>query len=317
MEKVRSALFAKIEAELGTDPTPVEGTDAIECYGEPQFELVTSIKPRNVPISTFGELAPLVNGDMYKISGISVPNKGSGSAGTAPRIDPLLRGLGLSKTVNAGVSVVYTPHSSFTTETFTAYIWKGGTRHILTGCIVSSAKESLQAGEPRMLDLEIIGFYGGTISDVAFPAPTFESTSRLIWQAANFKAVISSVDVALVVSKFEWDLGIESAKRMDPNGTYGYSRHYIKDRKTKVSLDPEKEALTTFNPYTLHTAQTLIDFETKPTGSAGNTIELLVNDITLDAPKGGNRENVETWDLTGQYRPTVAAGNTEISLTYK
>lgn len=317
MDKVISALLAKIESTSGEDSVPVANTDAIECYGNLQFEPVTAVKERNVPMSSFGQQAPLIVGEAYKLTGVSVPLKGSGTAGTAPRIDPILRAMGLSKTVSAGVSVAYTPHSSFATETFSAYAWVGGTRHIMLGCIVSSAKINLVSAEVMMLDIEIIGLYGGTISDVTFPTPTFESTDRLPWIDANFKAVIAAADVNLVVSKFEIDFGLETAKRTDANGSYGIASYFIKDRKFKISTDPEKEALSTFNPITLHTAQTLIDFETKPTGSAGNTVEILVNDITLDAPKTGERENVITWELSGQYRPTIAAGNTEISITFK
>lgn len=320
MEIIKSAMFAKIENEYGTDPTPVEGSDAIEIYGRPSFELLTAPKERNVPMGHFGKLAPLIVGEAYKLSGISVPLKGSGTAGTVPRIAPLLRALGLTQTINAGVSVTYSVHSDFEGESCTIYFWFGGTRHILKGC-VGTGKINLTAGEVMMLDLEITGIYGGTISDVTFPTPTFEATSREIWDAANFKCTVdpngTPVVTDLVISKFEIDLGNQIAKRLDPNGALGINRYFIKDREVKVSLDPEKEALSNFNPYTLHTAQTQIDFETKPTGTAGNLVEIYVNGVTLDAPKAGERENVATWDISGQARPTIAAGNDEFSIVFK
>lgn len=310
-------MFAKIEAQYGTDPTPVEATDAIEVFDQPSFEMVTDPKARTVPIATFGELAPLIVGKAYKLGGIKVPLKGSGAAGTPPRIGPLLRAIGFTQTVNGVISVTYALHSTFEGESCTIYFWFGGTKHIMTGC-VGSGKLSLQAGEVMFLECDFTGIYGGVISDATFPSPTFETTIRQIWDSALFKFTpAAGSDLGLVVSKFDIDLGNEVNPRPDANGVSGIGRYYISDRKTKVSLDPEKVALSTLNPYTLHELQTLIAIETKPTGTAGNLVEITVGGVSLDAPKAGNRNNIATWDLSGQCRPTIAAGNSEIAIVFK
>ena len=317
MEKIRSALFAKIESVYGTDPTPVAGTDAIEAFDQPTFEPVTEAKARTVPISTFGELAPLIIGKAYKLGGVKVPLKGSGTAGTPPRIGPLLRAMGFTQTVNGTTDVTYSLHSTLEGEGCTLYFWFGGTKHILTGC-VGTGKLSLQAGEVMFLDCDFTGLYGGTISDVTFPSPTFETTIRQIWDTALFKFTpAAGSDLGLVISKLDIDLGNEVNPRPDANGASGIGRYYVSDRKTKVSLDPEKVALSTFNPYSLHEAQTLIAIETKPTGTAGNLVEITIGGVSLDAPKAGNRNNIATWDISGQCRPTIAAGNSEISIVFK
>lgn len=317
MEKIKSAMFAKIETVYGTDSTPVEATDAIEVFDQPSFEMITDPKARTVPIATFGELAPLIVGKAYKLGGIKVPLKGSGAAGTPPRIGPLLRAMGFTQTVNGVISVTYAFHSIFEGESCTIYFWYGGTKHIMTGC-VGSGKLSLQAGEVMFLECDFTGKYGGIISDVTFPAPTFETTIRQIWDSALFKFTpAGGSDLGLVVSKFDIDLGNEVNPRPDANGVSGIGRYYISDRKTKVSLDPEKVALSILNPYTLHELQTLIAIETKPTGTAGNLVEITVGGVSLDAPKAGNRNNIATWDLSGQCRPTIAAGNSEIAIVFK
>jgi hypothetical protein len=317
MEKVKSAVFVKIETVYGTDPTPVEGTDAIECFGQPSFESVTEAKPNLIPISTFGELAPLIVGKAYKLSGIKVPLKGSGTAGTPPRIGPLLRAMGFSQTVDGIIKVTYALHSIFEGESVTLYFWYGGTKHILTGC-VGTGKLALAAGEEMFLECDMTGIYGGAIADVTFPSPTFETTARQIWDNALFKFTpAAGSDLGLIISKFDFDLGAEFNPRPDPNGAYGINRYYISDRKPKVGLDPEKVALSTLNPYSLHEAQTAIAIETKPAGTAGNLVEITVGGVTLDAPKAGSRNNVATWELSGQCRPTIAAGNSEIAIVFK
>jgi hypothetical protein len=71
------------------------------------------------------------------------------------------------------------------------------------------------------------------------------------------------------------------------------------------------------DPWTLAKTPTLANLETKPTGSAGNLIELLVNNIMLDTPKYGNKEDIVTWELSGSPKVSLSAGNSEFSFTTK
>lgn len=318
MEKVKSCGFFKIESPYGTDSTPLAATDAIEIYGEPNFELTADEKEKNIGAVSFGQMAPLVIGKAYKVSGLKIPFKGSGAAGTAPRIGCILRALGFTQTINTGVSVVYESHNDFDTESLTCYLWKGGTKHILKGC-VGNGKLNLKSGEEIFIEPEFTAVYGGTIADATFPTPTFETTPNIVWQNANFVATVQpSTTVALIIDKFDIDLGNEVNARPDPNGAYGINRYYGSDRKTKVSLDPEKEDLTTFNPYTLFENQTLMNFETKPTGAAGNKIEISIIDVSLGNPKIASRNNVNTWDLNGQVRLKSADDDdVKITITFK
>lgn len=314
--KVRHTVFLKIESQLNTDPTPAAADDALELHDTPSFEMVTQAKSRPIPLGHFGESAPLIIGEAYKLSGLKIPFKASGTAGTAPRCGVPLRIAGFTQTISAGVSVTYTPHSSYDTETATAYFWDNGKRHKLLGCVASAFKIPLQAGELNYIEMDIIGIYGGAIEDVTFPSPTFESSALQVWQNANFK-INPGTEYTPTVSKYEIDLGLETKKRQDPNGPYGISRYYISQRKTKYTFDPEQDTLANLNPYTLHQAQTEIAIETKPTYTAGHLIELTSAKVTLDAPKAGERDGIATWDLTGQYRPSMATGNTDLIIVFK
>jgi len=318
MELIRTVAFAKIESVYNTDPTPVAATDAIEMHDKQTFELVTKAVQRTNLLPTFGEQAPLIIGEAYKLSGCKIPFKASGVAGTAPRIGVFLRGAGFTQTIDTGVSVTYALHSSYDTESFTIYFWFGGKKHIMTGCVCASAKLDWTAGEIKYLDCDIIGMYGGTISDTAFPTPTFESTSPEIWQNGAFALSIGGDPVSdIAISKMSIDLGIETAKRLDPNGAYGVAQYMIKQRKTKISIDPFQLALSAFNPYTLNTDQTPIALETKPTADAGSKMELTIDGWCIDAPKAGDREGILTWELTGQCRPTQSEGNNELTIVFK
>ena len=318
MELIRSVAFAKIESVYNTDPTPVASTDAIEMHDKQTFELATKALQRNNLLGSFGEQAPLIIGEAYKLSGCKIPFKASGAAGTAPRIGVFLRGMGFTQTIDAGVSVTYALHSSKATESFTLYWWMGGKKHIMTGCVCASAKLPLVAGQTMYLECDVIGMYGGTIADVAFPTPTFESTVPVIWEKGNFVLSIGGNPVSdIVIAKLDIDMGLVTVPRPDPNGDYGVKQYMVSDRKVKISIDPEQLALSAFNPYTLHTAQTPIALETKPTASAGFKMEFSIAGLTLDSPKAGEREGMLTWDLTGQCRPTQALGNNELGIVFK
>ena len=313
MELPYSLLLAKIEGTYGEENAPSESTDVITVHGDIKFEMVTKAAERNIPMAHMGQLAPLIIGEAYKVSGLKIPIKTSGAAGTAPVIGRLLRAAGCTEVISAGASATYTPHSSLLTESLTVHCWVGVTQHKLIGCIVSSFKLPLVAGERMEADVELIGLYGGAIADSTYPTPVHTGTEA-VWNAANFK--FNAIET-LVISKLDIDLGIEHAMRKDANAATGINRYYVKNRIPKVSFDPEKVALSTLNPFTLHTAQTACDLETKPTATAGNKIEILINDITLDAPAYGDRENVRTWELNGTARPAIATGNTEFSIAFK
>ncbi len=314
MEKVRSLVLVKIETTYGTDASPSETTDAIITLGEPTFDIVANAKERNVPLSYFGKIAPVIVGEALKLS-FKVELKGSGTAGTPPKCGRLLRIANFTETINAGSSVSYALNSNLEGESATIYFWSGGTRHKLKGC-VANIKIPLQAGELMTMDVEVTGLYDGThYGDVTFPTPTFDNILPQPWDSAAFK--LGSL-TNLVISKLDIDLGNEIAKRTDANADNGISRYYIKDRTVKFSFDPEKEALTTFDPLTYHKNQTSFNIETKPAGSAGNTIEIVANGLVLDAPpKYGNRENVIVWDLSAVARPTLSSGNSELQITFK
>lgn len=318
MELMRSVIFAKIEGTYNTDLIPVAATDAIEIHGNPTFELVTKPVQRTKLLASFGEQAPLIIGEAYKLTGLKIPFKASGAAGTAPRIGVFLRGSGFAQTIDTGVSVTYALHSNYNTESFTLYFWMGGKKHIMTGCICSSHKLPWEAGEIKYLECDVIGMYGGTIADVTFPTPTFESTLPEIWQNANFALSVGGTPVSNIeITKMDFDLGVEAEKRKDPNGAYGIQQYYIKDRKSKITIDPAQLALSDFNPYAIHTAQSVIALETKPTATAGNKMELTFGGYTLETPKAGERDGIATWDLSLKASPTQSAGNAELAIVFK
>jgi hypothetical protein len=309
----KNLLLVKIEGTKGTDSTPAAATEAIITKGDPKFEVVANPKAREIPMAVFGKHAPVNVGEALKVS-FTTELKGSGTAGTASRYAPLFRSCNLTESISAGVSVTYTPNSTIDAESCTIYFYQDGTLHKMLGC-VGTFKLNLKAGEIATVDWEFTGMYAAAhASDVSFPSATHEAIAPIIWKAANF--VYNSVST-LIVETLNIDMGNEISKRLDGNAATGILSYAITQRNTKGSFNPEKVALATLNPWNIFNATTIATLETKPTGSAGNTLEITCAGVVLDAPKYAPRENVSAWDLGFSCHPSLTAGNAEMIIVFK
>ena len=83
----------------------------------------------------------------------------SGTAGTAPQEDMLLKSLMGAKTVNSGVSVVYSP--ALIKPSFSMWLRKDHTVFSLSGCTVGSAKFSLATTDGAKIELSGQGMVMG------------------------------------------------------------------------------------------------------------------------------------------------------------
>ena len=93
-------LLAKIESSYGSNPTPVAGSNAIQVT---DIE-VTPIEADNVQAPTFqGFLGNSTQGTLLANKRVAVSFgaelSGSGAAGTASALSPLLKSCGLSETI--------------------------------------------------------------------------------------------------------------------------------------------------------------------------------------------------------------------------
>src|SRR5688572_11130798 len=167
-------LLAKIESSYGVDPTPVAGTNAILFS---QLEIVPFDQLRMVDREAVrASLGTLPHSYAGSLGGIRfrAELKGSGAAGTAPEIGPLLRACGLGETIVASTSVTYAPVSS-ALESVTIYGFEfGRVRHIFLGCR-GNATLRFAAGELGSVQFEFMG-RRSTVTDQTQPVPTINTT---------------------------------------------------------------------------------------------------------------------------------------------
>lgn len=308
----KSLILAKIETTYGTDSTPAAATNAIITKGVPTFEVVNNAKTRDVPLGYFGKLAPVNQGDALKLS-FTTELKGSGTAGTASRYSPLFRACNLTEQVNPGVSVTYTPNSTFEGESVTLYFHADGTLHKLLGC-VGTFQIKLVSQDIVTIDWTFTGLYSSAHpSTVTFPTATHETVAPIIWKGASF--TLNSV-ANLFIQEMSLDLGNNVAKRLNANASTGVSRYFVSQRESKGSVLFEAETLATINPYTLFSNSTQFNISASASGTSGNSCSLAITGAVVEPPKYSDKENVQMYDLAYSINPTLSAGNNEIVLTF-
>ena len=175
----REVLLAKIETVYNRDSAPVAGTDAILAETLAWSNAGLKMVERPALRANIGKLKSIYAGSMTGLA-ITCEMKGSGAAGTAPEIAPLLRACGCSETIVGGTSVTYKPISTGH-ESATLYLYQDGTRIKITGCR-GSAQFTIAAGGKPMVTFQMTGhtYERGTASAGAASTITLQSNHAAV-----------------------------------------------------------------------------------------------------------------------------------------
>lgn len=171
----REVILAKTEVTYNTDPTPVAGTNAILVRNPMLAQVGLRMVDRGAVRGSIGQLQKIYGGELRRLT-FQCEMKGSGSAGTAPEIGPLLTACAMAETVVASTSVTYKPDSGQSTahKSLTFYFYEGGRKlHKLTGAR-GNVTFSVDAGGILLADFDFIGHYTQA-ADASQPSPTYNS----------------------------------------------------------------------------------------------------------------------------------------------
>jgi len=256
----KTALIVKEETTRGT-AVAITGTD----FDVPFFNISwTAEKP-----ITDGKYA---TGDFDTHVGVVGTSKGtisaslflnhSGNEDTPPKCAKIFEMLGLQESVNTGVSVVYTPISTYEVgpagKTYTCIIQDqmatGGSaiHHKFVGCLATGKLVCEALGMPWRLDIEITGKYVGYTDETALTVGTLDSTVPNSVKSAT----ITVGGVAQRLSKFELDIGNAIEMENKPSDATGFLSAVITDRTPILSIDPLVDLLATDAVYTKWNAGT-------------------------------------------------------------
>ena len=304
MLKNKAVILAKVETVYGTDSVPTGALNAILC-GDLDYDVIDVKVERNNIKPNFGAQRFVAIGEGQKLS-FSVELKGSGVAGTAPEIGPLLRACAFTQTIQAAVSVTYAPNSSSTGEALTLYYYLDGLLHKITGCRGSFSLADAKVNQYAKLKFEFTGLYAGPAT-VVLPAQTPNSTVPPLFRSAAF-----ALDTyAAVIDGISIEVKNDVAKRADVNSATGVLEWFIKDRDVSAKIAPEMVLPATKDFWTMWSSGAAYAMTCTIGSVAGNRCLITAPAVQLDKLKYGDRENIVTAELPLVLTPTTA-GNDEI-----
>lgn len=262
-------ILAKTEVTYGTDPTPAAGTNAVLVRNPNMTTEGLRMVERGAIRASLGQLQRTYGGELRKLT-FECEIKGSGAAGTAPEIGPLLTACGMSETVVAVTSVTYKPTSvEANHKSITLYYYEGGRKlHILTGCR-GTVSFSLEAGGLCIASFEFTGHYTQT-TDASQPTTTYSSQVP----KCGLNMAVSLNGVTAIVAR-SWQWALNNVIEISPSlaAADGYGPVIIASRDVTGSMVIESELASVINIDALLAAGTRFAFASGTLGStAGNRV---------------------------------------------
>lgn len=260
-------LLAKTETTYNTDSVPVAGTNAILVRNFAWAQEALRMVDREAIRGSIGQLQKIYGGELRKFT-FDCEVKGSGTAGTAPEIGPLLEACGFEETIVGGTSVTYKPESD-AHESLSMYGFEGGRkRHIVTGCR-GTVSLALEAGGILVASFEFIGHLA-SITDQTQPTPTYNATAprTALGMTVSFNGV-----TAFVPRKWTLSPNNVLSPGMALNTADGYGPVDLTKRDVTGSLEIETELDSVLDVDALLAAGTRFAFQAGSLGSvAGNIV---------------------------------------------
>lgn len=307
----KRTILAKIESTYGTDSSPTGADDAIQVRNLEISPAESEVLSRDLIRPYLGNSPQLIANTRVVVS-FEVEYSGSGTAGTAPQYDPILKSCGLASTVVASTSVTYAPVSS-SFDSCTIYYSTDGIQHKVTGCR-GSFSISLNANQIPVYNFTMTGQYVAP-TDTADPTVTYQNQADPeIFNDTNTTAFTLFSETGLCLSNAELDLRNEVVYRELVNCN---KEVLIVDRAATANFVIEAPALSTVDFFALSVAGTPGDLSITHGATAGNIITLTSHSTGLSL---GNPTYSEDTGIVMLNIPTTmvpsSSGNDEISIAY-
>jgi hypothetical protein len=258
-------VYVKTEVTYNTDPTPTT-TDAVLVRNVNLSAEGLRMNDRAAVRVGLGKLQAVYGGQLKRIT-FECEVKGSGTAGTAPEIGPLIEACGFEETVVAVTSVTYNPENA-THESATIYWFEGGVkRHILTGCRGTMTLRA-EAGGLLLAVFEFVGHYTEP-TDISLPSPSYDS---VVPKAMVGMPVAINGVTAIVASGWEWNFNNELVMPGSLSATDGYGEVQISARDIKGQITIETVLDATLDVDALLSAGTKFAWTSGALGATGGNI---------------------------------------------
>jgi hypothetical protein len=310
LARVRSIL-AKLESSYGSDPTPTGSADAVQISQLEISPAESEVLSRDLVRSYLGNSPQLIANTRVVVN-FTVEYSGSGTAGTAPKYDPILRACGMNPTTVADTSVTYAPRSTGF-ESCTIHYDTDGIRHIVTGCR-GTYTISLNANQIPVFNFSMTGQYNAP-TDTASPSLTFsDQADPEIFNDTNTTSFTLFSATTLALQSAEIDIGNEVVYRELVNST---KEVLITDRSATANFVIEAPTLSTKDFFALAVAGTSGNLSIVHGATAGNIITLTAptSGLSLGNPTYSEDQGLVMLNLPTTMVPS-SSGNDEISIAY-
>ncbi|MFK5980878.1 MAG: hypothetical protein QM488_18545 [Rhizobiaceae bacterium] len=301
-------ILLKMEAVYGTDPNPTGAANAVLMKDAKLVPMEGEDVSRDLELPYLGGQAMIPTGLRGRLTGM-VEMVPSGAAGTAPAWGPLLRCCAVAETITGGVSVVYNPISD-NMESATIYWQQGATRHVLTGCRGTATIKVGAQGLPY-IEFDILGLWSQPTEEVR-PTPDLSAYQSPVLVTNANTPTFTVNGVSMVMREMMLALN----NQVEPRLLVGSEGIVIPNREDALSATVEAVPLTTFDPYALAQAQTLLAVNLVHGTVAGKITSLSLPTCQMKRLSGlQNAQEIVEWPL--ELSPLPAAGNDQwtINLT--
>ena len=305
MLKRKQVILAKIETTYGSDPTPTAGANAILAIN-PEIKEVKEVLERNINISSLSNKPSLKGKESIELT-FGVELKGSGAAGTAPRLGALLQACSMDETVVGSTSVTYAPVSA-SQESVTIYLYIDGRLHKLTGAR-GSFKLTAPAGQLAMLEFTFKGIHNA-VANAAIVSGTYDTPNPPVCKSCTFSY---DSQTTLCSKQVEIDLAGTIAARDCLSASTGIAGFEFTERKPVMTFDVEAQIQTSYDfrgdQLSSQKAVSLVIG-----GTAGNICTVSVPKYNITSIEYGDAEGILLESLTGEC--TVTTSDDEVSIAF-
>jgi len=300
-------ILVKTESTYGTDSVPT-GTDALLVRNLDITPISGDVVSRDLIRPYLGNFDQLIAQNSVAIN-FEVELAGSGTAGTAPKYDAILKACGLAATIVASTSVTYAPVSaSFSSATI--YFNVDGVLHRLTGCR-GSMNMSCAVGAIPTLAFNLTGVYNSP-TDTAAPAATYSAQATpLVFREGNTSA-FSFFSYSGILQSVDFNLANDLVYRELVGGT---KETLITDRKPAGTVMIEAPTIATKDFFTTALGTSTGNLTFLHGTTAGNRVTFLASQVDVLNPTYQDQDSIMMLSVPYVAIPTTA-GNNEFSLAF-
>lgn len=302
----RSQLAAAVEEGHEGMAESLDAGDAILAR-KIKFDPDINVEELELQSSSLSPFAAVPGGRMAKLT-FECELKGSGSAGTAPEIGPLIRACGFGETIVGGTSVTYAPASeSIPSLTMAKYI--DGKRYLMAGAR-GNFTINLKAGNAGIIAFDFLGTSIADSDASLLSGISYDTTRAQAFQNASF--TIDSY--AAIIETMSIESGNTLELRDDVNSVQGYKSAVISKRLMALKLNPEDVLIATHDFVADWEAGALVALSAVLGATAGNILTITAPKVQYRKVGQGERKGWSTNEIDAILRRN--SGDDEISLAF-